>query len=104
MNFQQYTESLGSVCFLQHHGSRPACYCTSVPLVNVLNTPERFHKAIELAALESQRGLLLLSITKRDLHHKMWLEELKEYEHTIIETKSRHHGNYKCWFVCIPME
>ena len=75
-----------------------------MPLSGVVNTPERFHKAIELATEECQRGVLLMSITEQDSPHKMWLEQLQEYKHTVVETKSRHHGNYKCWFVCIPME
>lgn len=104
MDFHQYTTSLGHGISVVNHTARPACYCTSVPLMAIFNTPKRFHKAIELAALESQRGVMLLSITEQDTHHEMWLEELREYKHTIVETKSRHHGDYKCWFVCIPME
>jgi len=89
---------------LIHHSGKPACYCTTMPLLSGVNTPEKFHTAIELACKESKKGLLLFSITQKDPHHQMYLEELKHYtEATITPTVSRHHGGYPCWFVCLPL-
>ena len=105
MTFEQYMLQLGhSYMGLTQHGGKPACYCTTMPLPYGVNTPKKFHKAIELACQESQKGLLLMSIAVQDGPYEMWLEELKHYpEATITPTVSRHHGGYPCWFVCLPL-
>lgn len=94
-----------------HFGNPPGgvegpCYITfcNVPL-NV-NTEEKCHVLIEVAADENRRGIPIMSVTERDGPdvYKSMLKAAAEYEGaTITESKSRWHGDYKVWMIAIPL-
>lgn len=87
-------------------GGQEPCYVTKAPVRGCINTVEKAHVLIEVAADESQKGLLVFSVTDRDGADtcKAMRDAASEYEGaTCTECLTRHHGQYKCWLICIPI-
>lgn len=87
-------------------GAEEPCYVTRVKVQACVNTVEKAHVLIEVAADESQKGMLLFSVTDRDGEAtcKALRDAASEYEGaTCTECLTRHHGDYKCWLICIPI-
>jgi hypothetical protein len=87
-------------------GTEGPCYITFCTVPINVNTLERAHALIEVAADENKRGILILSVTEKDgeLCHESVKKAAMEYEGaTITESISRWHGNYKVWMISIPI-
>lgn len=87
-------------------GEEGPCYITFCTVNREVNTVEKAHVLIEVAADENRRGILIMSVTERDGEdcYESVLSAAKEYEGaTITESLSRWHGNYKVWMVSIPL-
>lgn len=91
--------------FYNDEGDQLPCYVTRVVVHGKIMDKEYLDYFIQQSAEWNKRGILVFSVTERDENNVVFREVASQYEGvSIIECKSRWHGEYKCWMICIPTE
>ncbi len=69
--------------------------------------PKEFIPRVLTAAVKEPhaRGVVVFSVNEKEINFKEWLKAAMTFKGaTITVGRSRNHGDYKCFFVCIPCE
>jgi hypothetical protein len=76
------------------------CHTSRLTVTDSIKTLSGIRKFIDLARQLDNKGLVMFSVTERDIYHKKWLKVAAENSDAqIVETVSRWHGDYKCWMI-----
>lgn len=82
------------------------CYVTRICVDTQpqdFNSERSVRQFIRAGRAMERRGIVTFSMTERNHGYKTFLKVAKSYKcATVVETKSRHHGDYKCWYILFP--
>lgn len=80
------------------------CFSTRLR-INTRALPEEFISPyLELCVKEFGKGVLMFSVTEMETGFKNWLKAAVKFKGATITVGRSRHGQYKCFFVCIPCE
>ena len=85
----------------RHRNSSIPCYGHRYTVTdNDITTPEKAKKYLKACRASAVKGIVLLSVTEKDKKYQNLLDACKFQKGVrVLETKSRIHGDYKCWCI-----